>query len=341
MALICSSLILPGKALSFQPVRNPITAQVVSVTDGDTIVVNSQGKEARVRLIGIDCPETAKRGKEGEFLAEEAKEFVARLIKGQKVRLEFDFEEEDRYGRWLCYVFRGDGQMVNEMILREGLALVITHFPFRRKKEFQQIQVNAEKEGKGLFSHGSADVVSFSVREGEQTSLIKGPSRSYILLTRGMAKPWLFPRDIPGEIERIRRYEKKYPPSQIRDALETDGYIRLGRPVPSLSGGRERGRATGEEIDYRDAPAHVGSRVTVVGRIVRTKRGSHAAFLDFDPDWKHNLSIVIFEKNFEKFSSPPHILYRGKKIRIRGRVILYKGKPEIILNDPEMITILE
>ncbi len=340
IVLIFLSLPFSERSFSFNPPRNPLTAKVVSVTDGDTIVVNSQGIEARVRLIGIDCPETEKRGKNGEYLAEEAKEYVSKLLEGKNVRLEFDFEEEDHYGRWLCYVYTEDGKMVNEMILREGLALVMTRFPFRKKEEFRRIQVSASEEGKGLFSHDSADVILFSEKEGAYVSIIKGPSYSYILRYREMAKPWLFPRDIPEEIDRIRRYEKKYPSSQIRDALKTDGYISRGKSA--LSQGKRIGTdRTDGAIDYRDAPAYVGSRVTVVGRIVRTKRGAHAAFLNFNPDWRHTLSLVIFEKNFEKFPSPPHIFYRGKTIRIRGKVILYKGKPEIIVNSPEMIKILK
>ena len=74
--------------------------RVVRVIDGDTIEVCCiQGKQERVRYIGIDTPETKHPMKEVEYYGEEAAEANRKLVEGKTVRLEFDVQERDRYGR--------------------------------------------------------------------------------------------------------------------------------------------------------------------------------------------------------------------------------------------------
>src|SRR5690349_11258023 len=81
--------------------RSPETARVERVVDGDTIVL--AGGE-RVRYIGVDTPESVKPGTPVQCFAERASAFNARLIEGQQVRLRYDAERVDRYGRTLAYV---------------------------------------------------------------------------------------------------------------------------------------------------------------------------------------------------------------------------------------------
>jgi len=92
---------------------------VRNVIDGDTVILSS-GKH--VRYIGIDTPETRKKiGSSWQYApekyAEEAKNYNWNLVYARKVRLEFDDEKEDKYGRWLAYVYV-DGIMVNTELLR-------------------------------------------------------------------------------------------------------------------------------------------------------------------------------------------------------------------------------
>ena len=84
-------------------------AQLVErVVDGDTIVVRGVG---RVRLIGVDTPETVDPRRPVEFFGREASAFTKRLLEGQRVRLEYDWERADRYGRTLAYVYLRDGML--------------------------------------------------------------------------------------------------------------------------------------------------------------------------------------------------------------------------------------
>lgn len=130
---------------------------VVRVVDGDTIVVSVEGKEVKVRLIGVDTPESVhedetKNTAEGK----EASEWTTNLLTGKQVYLEYDVENEDNYGRTLAYVYLDDGiTMVNRLLLENGLAQVMTVQPNSKyADEFYDLQVVAREAGKGFWGTG-------------------------------------------------------------------------------------------------------------------------------------------------------------------------------------------
>lgn len=94
------------------------------VVDGDTIVVESGGEQARVRFIGIDTPESVKPGSPVECFGKEASAHLAELLpEGTEVRLERDVEAKDRYDRLLAYVHRAsDDLFVNKAMVEDGYA---------------------------------------------------------------------------------------------------------------------------------------------------------------------------------------------------------------------------
>jgi micrococcal nuclease len=141
-------------------------AVVVRVIDGDTIVVNLNGMEERVRFIGIDTPESRvnKRAeiqsKEGLGdtqkileLGKKAKEFTASLVKpGDKVYLEFDVQKRDKYGRLLAYVYLQDGRMLNKEIICNGYAMPLTIPPnVKYEEEFRKCYKEARENRRGLW----------------------------------------------------------------------------------------------------------------------------------------------------------------------------------------------
>ncbi len=89
----------------------------VIVIDGDTIVLD--GNEI-VRLIGIDTPETKDPRKPVQYYGREAYEFTKRLVEGKKVRLSYDLNEKDKYGRTLAYVYLEDGTFLNAEVVNQG-----------------------------------------------------------------------------------------------------------------------------------------------------------------------------------------------------------------------------
>ncbi len=127
-----------------------ITAAVVQrVVDGDTVVL-TDGE--RVRYIGVDTPELHHPRKPVQWYAREAMEFNRKLVEGQKVRLEFDVERRDRYGRLLAYVFLEDGRFVNAELLKEGYAQLLTIPPNVRYVDlFVGLQRQARENKRGLW----------------------------------------------------------------------------------------------------------------------------------------------------------------------------------------------
>ncbi len=122
---------------------------MVRVIDGDTVVLEGG---ARVRFLGIDAPEMERDGSPAEYLAHQSKDFVADLIQGKTVRLEYDRERYDRYGRLLAYLFLPDGAMVNLAVVRQGLARVYFQAPNLRYQEtLNAAQQEAMAAGRGLW----------------------------------------------------------------------------------------------------------------------------------------------------------------------------------------------
>lgn len=106
-------------------------AEVVRVVDGDTIVVRIDGQEEKVRLIGIDTPESVDPRKPVECFGKEASRHTSELLpEGTQVRLVRDVEARDRYKRLLAYVYREqDGLFVNLALAADGFAQQATYPP--------------------------------------------------------------------------------------------------------------------------------------------------------------------------------------------------------------------
>jgi len=94
-------------------------------------------------------------------------------------------------------------------------------------------------------------------------------------------------------------------------------------------------------ISYEQADKFINQLVTVEGTIVRAHNSGKACFLNFNPDYRHYLSLVIFASDFPKFPANPEKFYLNKKVRVRGRIKLYQDQPEIILSSPSQIIVLE
>jgi micrococcal nuclease len=130
------------------------TAHVVRVVDGDTILVSLGGRDERVRYIGVDTPETVKPRTPVQCFGKKASAYNHRLVEGRDVRLQFDAEERDRYGRLLAYVYRArDGLFVNAELVRRGYAATLTIAPnVRFAERFRQLAAAAREAGLGLWS---------------------------------------------------------------------------------------------------------------------------------------------------------------------------------------------
>ena len=123
----CSDLPAPGPSAAPSATVDG-QATLARVVDGDTIVARIGGRDERVRLIGIDTPESVKPASPVECFGKEASRHLASLLPaGTALRLVGDAEPRDRYGRLLAYVYRQpDGLFVNAAMARDGFAAPLT-----------------------------------------------------------------------------------------------------------------------------------------------------------------------------------------------------------------------
>lgn len=142
---------------------------IADVIDGDTFRLNDGEK---VRLIGVDTPEISSDNETERQLGLKAKQMAEKLLKGKKVRLDYDVQKRDRYGRLLAYVYLDDGVFFNELLLREGYAQVMTVPPnVKFADHFIKVQREARDNNRGLW--GEMDLDTRYV-DNEGRPLIKG-----------------------------------------------------------------------------------------------------------------------------------------------------------------------
>jgi micrococcal nuclease len=131
----------------------PGEALVTRVVDGDTVHVATGGRDETVRYIGVDTPESVKPDTPVQCFAKAASAANERLVDGQQVRIVYDVERRDRYGRLLAYVYRTrDGAFVNAELVREGYARTLTIPPnVRFAERFAALAREARDDRRGLW----------------------------------------------------------------------------------------------------------------------------------------------------------------------------------------------
>lgn len=134
--------------------QDPNLATVRSVVDGDTIDISISGRTERVRLIGINTPETKHPTKGIECFGPEASAYLEQLLpKGTAVRVERDIEARDIYGRLLLYIYVADTDLfVNLDLVARGFAQPMVFEPnTAHKLDFAQAATQAERSNIGMW----------------------------------------------------------------------------------------------------------------------------------------------------------------------------------------------
>jgi micrococcal nuclease len=140
---------------------------VTRILDGDTVILDTG---ETVRYIGIDAPELGKKNGGPGFYAREASRFNKGLVLLKKVRLEFDKEKKDSYGRFLAYVYVKN-TLVNSELVRQGYARVMTVPPNTKYKDlFVKNQKEAISKELGIWQEKKKETEAYYV----------GNKRSYV-----------------------------------------------------------------------------------------------------------------------------------------------------------------
>lgn len=154
LVLTVGSIALGACADDTKPLSHGASGRVVAVVDGDTLDIRFSTRVERVRLIGIDTPETKKPGHPIECFGPEAtQELTALTPPGTEVVVRRDIEPRDDYGRLLLYVFRfTDGLFVNAELVNEGFARPLDIPPNTTfTREFRRLAASAQAVDAGLW----------------------------------------------------------------------------------------------------------------------------------------------------------------------------------------------
>ncbi len=132
---------------------------VPKVVDGDTLDVAIADEwqahpQTRLRLWGVDTPETVKPNSPVQHFGPEASAFTKKQTLGQEVRLELlAHQTRDKYGRVLAYVYLPDGRMLNRVLIAQGFGYADPRFEHPHKADFTRAMKEAQKEGLGLWKN--------------------------------------------------------------------------------------------------------------------------------------------------------------------------------------------
>ncbi|MFZ2303464.1 MAG: thermonuclease family protein [Minisyncoccia bacterium] len=152
-----SDLVRSGAVKQLASLSNPTLPIVIRVIDGDTIIVLVNGAQEKIRLIGVDTPETVDPRGSVQCFGEEASEFTRSILVNQVVRLESDASQDDRdkYGRLLRYVFLGD-TLINKELISLGYGHEYTYRRvYKYQKEFKDAEMSARNSQEGLWSESA------------------------------------------------------------------------------------------------------------------------------------------------------------------------------------------
>lgn len=130
--------------------------RVTRIVDGDTIIV---ANGLKVRLIGVDTPESKHPKKPVQYFAKEASAFLETFALGKKVRLSGDNAtlEKDRFGRVLAYVHLESGELINSEIIKQGFGFAYVKYAFLRMEEFRAHEKSARERKLGLWAKQTHD----------------------------------------------------------------------------------------------------------------------------------------------------------------------------------------
>jgi micrococcal nuclease len=152
--LVAVGLSLLVSCSSGATTKNEVLITILKVIDGDTVDIDINGNTERVRLIGVNTPETKHPTKPIECFGPEASAYLTQLLpKGTHVRIERDIEARDRYGRMLLYLYReSDNLFINLDLVSHGYGTPMSIEPntFHRN-DFVHAAALAETTNEGLW----------------------------------------------------------------------------------------------------------------------------------------------------------------------------------------------
>jgi micrococcal nuclease len=149
-----------GNVSSYKNVdlKKMLRGKVTRHIDGDTVHVTLENPPAgfagieKIRMIGVDTPETVHPNMDVEYFGKEASAFTKDALLGRDVFIALDWDTRDKYGRLLAYIYTADGRCHNAALIEQGFAHAYTRFPFQFLEEFRLLEHKARGAKAGLWA---------------------------------------------------------------------------------------------------------------------------------------------------------------------------------------------
>lgn len=132
--------------------------KVIKVVDGDTIIIDYNGNEEKVRMIGVNTPESVDPRRPVQCFGIEASNYTKELLKNKSVKIKFDETQniKDKYGRLLLYVYLNNDLLVNKEIIKNGYGYEYTYIhPYKYSNDFKAAEIYAKENKLGLWADGA------------------------------------------------------------------------------------------------------------------------------------------------------------------------------------------
>ena len=201
-----------------------------------------------------------------------------------------------------------------------------------------------------LVEHGYHQTVQ-NESSGDSIFVIGMANRKWGIIYDKFARPRIEQGGLDQALEMLKVQVSRTDPEKPVFTQADAGFLKLRSKVP---GSEARNRialkfltpdviASNNQaiIPWDRAGDHVGDHMTIEGRITRTFNSGKACFLNFHHNWTRYFSLVIFENVFHRFPEKPEDYYLNQRIRVRGKIKSFKGRPEMIVNHPNQIKIID
>jgi len=201
--------------------------RVLRVADGDTLELEGVGL---VRLIGVDTPELYHPLKPVQYYAKEASDFVKNLIGRSRVRLEYDQEKVDKYGRTLAYVYLEDGRSLNEEIIKNGYGFALLRFPFKNLVKYKQLEAQAREKGLGLWRNQGLDEFNWILAHKTLPyEIFEMANNRWAVRYKEFVKLRLTADEVQRELLNLRQWTNEFSPSDLEKTLLANGWLKVER----------------------------------------------------------------------------------------------------------------
>jgi len=185
---------------------------------------------------------------------------------------------------------------------------------------------------------------------GETVTVIGMAHRNWGLVYAGFAHPRRSSETVGVDLQNLSRRMDPSESTELKAFLVKNYYYPFPG-MPDASQIREiadgflkpyRIQTTDQRvISWESAGKYTGKRLSVEGKIIRTHNSGKACYLNFHNNFTRYLSLVIFQEDFWKFPREPESYYLNKTILVRGKIEEYEGRPEIVLESPKQIQLLD